>query len=243
MIRIGFCGYVELSDGGAAETAIRSCVASRGYEDVELVVFDNPLDLIESTVNPKGDNVIDLVICGTGMPGMSGIELVRDIRTTNRRASVVMCAENSAGAYEALTLQVDNYLVTPVSVAKFEEALVRSLDRVKAYHENSILLRGREGVKRIRFSQFLYAKTVDHDQEIHTTDGETCSVRISSQAFFDLLKHDARFFKAGSSYIVNVKKVKFVDSHASTARLEDGTVIAIPVRVRKSLEKTILENG
>ena len=67
-------------------------------------------------------------------------------------------------------------------------------------------------------------------------------MRISSQAFFEMLQHDKRFFKAGSSYIVNVNMVRFVDPRSSTARLVDGTVVSIPVRVRKSLEEAIMAN-
>ena len=94
----------------------------------------------------------------------------------------------------------------------------------------------------IRFSQFLYSETADHDQEVHLTNGKTVSVRISSQAFFEMLQHDKRFFKAGSSYIVNVNMVRCVDPRSSTARLVDGTVVSIPVRVRKSLEEAIMAN-
>ena len=89
-------------------------------------------------------------------------------------------------------------------------------------------------------SQFLYAETVDHDQVVHLSDGTTCSERISSQAFFDSLEHGGRFFKAGRSYIINVRKVRYVDARESTAMMADGTIIRIPIRVRKSLEEAIL---
>ena len=144
---------------------------------------------------------------------------------------------------DLIKMMVIPVIICAVMTGIINSSNMSSLRRVAAYHDNSILVKTRDGARRIRFSQFVYAKTVDHDQEIHLTDGTSCRVRLSSQAFFDMIKEDSRFFKAGSSYIVNVRMVRFVDSKSSTARMMDGTVVSVPVRVRKSLEMAILANG
>ena len=212
-----------------------------GFDDPSIIPYENPIDLVEAVIHPKTEDLIDLVVCGLGLQGMEGIEIVRDIRKTNGSVGIVLCAEDGSNAFEAMALRADGYLLEPTP-EMFCTVMGRAIERVSAYHANSIIVRSREGTQRIRFSQFLYSETSDHDQVVHLTNGKTCSVRISSQTFFDQLKHDSRFFKAGSSYIVNVRMVRFVDSRSSTARLVDGTVVSIPVRVRKSLEDAILVN-
>ena len=244
MIHIACCGHINLSD---SDEPVRRVIEERalkgGFDETVISECDTPFDLVDALANSKLEAPVDIVICGTGLSGMSGIELVRDVRDITGTAGIVLCSETDDNAYEAISLKLDGYLVEPITCDTFSAALDESLRRVAAYHDNSILVKTRDGARRIRFSQFVYAKTVDHDQEIHLTDGTSCRVRLSSQAFFDMIKEDSRFFKAGSSYIVNVRMVRFVDSKSSTARMMDGTVVSVPVRVRKSLEMAILANG
>lgn len=244
MIHIAFCGHIDIRGSiGTPYSIAQVCAEGYGFEDASIDCYESPFELIDVATNRKAPNKPDIIVCGTQLSGLSGIELIKDIRQENTTAGIVYCSDAESDAYEALTLKVDSYLVVPVSEDAFKAAMNESLRRVSAYHANSIVVKTREGSKRIKFSQFLYSKTVDHDQEIHLTDGSTFRVRLSSQAFFDQMKGDSRFFKAGSSYIVNVRMVRFVDSQSSTARMMDGTVISIPVRVRKPLEAAILANG
>lgn len=241
MIRIAYCGEIDLEGFGLGE-ALEKCALKRGFEQPEIVAFESPIDLVDAIAHPKTDDLVDLVVCGFGLQGMTGIEVARDIRKKNGSVGIVLCAEDGKDAYEALAKRVDGYLVGPLTQERFCSTVGRAIDRVGAYHARSVLVKARDGAQRIRFSQFLYSETNDHDQVIHLSNGREYSVRVSSQSFFDQIKHDARFFKAGSSYIVNVRMVRFVDSGSSTARLVDGTVIPVPVRVRKSLEEAILVN-
>ena len=240
MIHVAYCGYIDLPI--SLPEAFERCAERHGLEKPVVHAFENPLDLVDAVVHPSTDDLIDLVVCGAELPGITPIQLVRDIRKHKGSVGIVMCATDSKDAYEALALRVDGYLVVPVDPDKFCETLGRAIDRVGAYHANSIVVRGRDGVHRIRFSQFLYSETADHDQVVHLVNGKAYNVRISSQALFEQLQHDPRFFKAGSSYIVNVRMVRFVDSRSSTARLNDGTVVSVPVRARKALEEAILAN-
>lgn len=224
-------------------SVVERCARDCGFgEGASLDIYDNPFDLIDAATDRRTDSQPDIIICGTNLSGMSGVELLRDVREKNESVGIVFVSDSESDAYDALVLRVDAYLVAPVSGDEFKSALSESLRRLSAYHANSIEVKTRDGVQRIRYSQFLYSKTVDHDQEIHLTDGRTFRVRLSSQAFFDQLNGNPSFFKAGSSYIVNIRMVKFVDSRSSTARMMDGTVISVPVRVRKSLEDAILMN-
>ena len=239
MIRIAYCGEIDMP-GYTLGEALEECARNHGHEECELTSYENPIDLVDAVVHPKTEDLIDLIVCGVGLQGMQGIEVVRDIRDRNGSIGIVLCSEFASDAYEALARRADGFLLQPTTRERFDAAVGRAIERVAAYHASSIVVKGREGMQRIRFSQFVYSETSDHDQVIHLSNGKVCSVRSSSQAFFDQLSHDPRFFKAGSSYIVNIKMVRFVDSRSSTARLADGTVVTVPVRVRKSLEDAVL---
>ena len=247
MIHIATCGHIgsfaenPAGDGGGFPFSFfEECARQAGFSRVCADVFDSPLELIEAMGDSRLESAIDVVVCGTDIPGMQGIQLVRELRRENHAQHMVVVAEGFDHAAEALANGVDAYFVTPVERTDFENDLVKVFRMVKDEREESFELRTREGVRRIRLSNFSYAETVDHDQAIHLVDGTVFTLRASSQALFDQLQAHSCIFKAGSSYIVNIRLVKLVDSRASTAELFDGTVIPIPGRVRIPLENAIL---
>ena len=225
---------------GSFSSVIEDCACAAGFDEVRFEEFANSFDLADAAVDAKDHMAADVVVCGLGLKGVTGVEVARIVRNADSSAQIVLCSDGYEDALEALELHVDGYVVLPVAADELVRVLMRVFRRVRDIHEHSIVLNTREGMRRIRTSQFLYAETVDHNQVVHLADGTTCSERISSQAFFDLLEHGGHFFKAGSSYIINVRKVRFVDARQSTATMMDGTVIPIPLRVRKSLEEAIL---
>ena len=248
MIHIASCGHIGFLDenpvdGTGVETlqsTFEKCARQAGFTRVCADMFDSPLELIEAMGDSRLESAIDVVVCGTDIPGMQGIELVRELRLENHAQHMVVVAEGFDHAAEALANSVDAYLVMPVERADFEDALVKVFASVKDEREESFEIRTREGVRRIRLSSFSYAETADHDQVIHLVDGTVLTLRASSQALFDQLREHSCIFKAGSSYILNVRLVKLVDPRASTAEMFDGTIIPIPGRVRIPLENAIL---
>lgn len=245
-MRIACCGHIPFAEVGhtadIADVAL-DCAREAGFEDVEVASYDVPLDLVDASCSPKVEEPIDLVVCGVGMRGVSGAQLIRDVKHVGSPARIVLCAEDPGQALEAFDLGVEAVIAVPTSWADLRFSLVRVLRDMRACYERSMTLRVREGVRRICPSRLLYAETADHDQVIHLAGGSTLSVRVSSQGLFDMLEGAGQFFKAGSSYIVNVRKVKVVDASASTATMADGTVIPIPGRVRKALEDAVMASS
>ena len=155
----------------------------------------------------------------------------------------MVCAEDAEQACLAYDAGFQNVVAVPAQLADLQFVLERALCDVRECEEGTITLRMREGARRICPSRLLYVETVDHDQVAHLSDGSTCSMRIASQAFFELLEPLGQFFKAGSSYIVNVRKVKRIDASTSVATMCDGSAIPIPGRVRKVLEEAIVASS
>lgn len=243
MLHIACCGVIPIVDADiCCREVFEQCAAETGIDDFAIDAYESPFALIESIVGTKSLAATDIVVCGANTPGLSGIEFVRDLREAGYTEHIVMCVDDSASAFEAISLNVEGFLVEPVTLADMRGLFTRLLSIVAEDHGHSIELRTRDGVRRVDLRRLVYAMTVGHDQELHMLGGASISVRISSQAFFDLVSHSGRFFKAGSSYIVNVNLVRRVDQRTSSARLADGAVIPIPGRVRKALEEAVLAN-
>ena len=89
----------------------------------------------------------------------------------------------------------------------------------------------------------MYAQTDNHDQVLHMLDGNTVQLRCSSQDLFDRLSHDRRFFKLGSSYIVNLDFVESVRGNGATIAFTDGSAAPVPVRLRKATQDAVMAHG
>ena len=163
MIHIATCGHIgsfgenPVGDGGGfPHSLFEECARQAGFSKVCADVFESPLELIEAVGDSRLESAIDVVVCGTDIPGMQGIQLVRELRRENHAQHMVVVAEGLDHAAEALANGVDAYLVTPVERADFENDLVKVFCTVKDEREESFELRTREGVRRIRLCNFSY---------------------------------------------------------------------------------------
>lgn len=243
MLHVACCGQIELADtDDTVRSLMERCASEAGFGGSVVSEYASPLDLIDAVTGSRATGDTDVAIAGLGLSGISGIGLARELRDEGFTQHLVLCAESHDDALEALRLHVDGYLVPPISTKVLMPILERMLRRIWAYHAESLVIRAREGARRVRMPQLLFSETADHDQRIHLADGTCLSMRMSSRALFELLSDSGRFFKAGSSYIVNMRAVRNIDPRASTATMTDGTVIPIPVRLRKALENAILAN-
>ena len=244
-MQMACCGQIPLKEGDVlqAQTLIESCAHEVGFTDVSFVSYNASLDLIGAITDTKSDNPPDIAICGQGASGLSSLQLARDIRETAPHIPIVVCAATAAEAVEALRLNADGVIAVPAAADDVTFTFSRVFRDLFECYSCAITLHLREGVRHISPSRLLYVETVNHDQVLHLSDGSTYSLRIASKAFFDLISHTGEFFKSGSSFILNIRKIRSIDPHASTAKLIDGTIVPVPGRLRKSLESAVLENA
>ena len=244
MFYVAYCGDIVFGDSEESVDAImRDSIAKIGIQGSTIAYFENPLDLIDIAVNPKSAATVDVVVCGTGIPGISMIDLAKDIRKENAKTRIIFCDVAPADAYEALDMHIDACLSAPMLLSRFQDVFERLISSEAMRHEHSLLMRVKGGIQRIYLPDVLYAETIDHDQVIHMVDGSELRTRMSSQNLFEMLVSDGRFFKAGSSYILNTRMIRSVNALDSSARMFGGATVNVPTRLRKSLENAILNNN
>lgn len=75
---------------------------------------------------------IDLVITDIEMPGIDGLELVKQIRDSGRNLPIIVLSAHSDTDYllQAANLQIDGYIIKPLNFSKLEEALSRAVKRL-----------------------------------------------------------------------------------------------------------------
>lgn len=238
LITIALHNEIHLADGDI-EDVVRDAARDANGEDVSFHRFDGPIDLVDMSSSTANDPV-DLALLPYDLPGMTGIETIAEARDIAPLIKAMIFAPSIDHAADAATGSIEGYLVEPVDTASFERALARILSQIARLHDSSCLINSREGIKRVVYDQVLYCETSGHNQIIHFLDGTTLSTRCSSQSMFDSLSDDKRFFKTGSSYIVNLYEVAQVQTSKGIAVLSDGTELNVPARLRKGLETSLL---
>ena len=85
----------------------------------------------------------DLVISDISMPGLSGIEVLRQARTSNPDTPVILITAyaSTESAVEALKLGAYDYLIKPFDVEELKNVVHNALEKRRLEHENRILKR------------------------------------------------------------------------------------------------------
>lgn len=80
----------------------------------------------------------DVIIMDINMPGINGLEAMKQIRMVNPTVSLIVISAFDYFDYavEAVALDVEEYLLKPVKEAKFVETFSKVINRIEQYNEN-----------------------------------------------------------------------------------------------------------
>ena len=235
MINIAVCDD-EQSVCDAVCSTCEEIVGNLTFEACSVIPFLNPIELLEALEKYS----FDLILCDIYMPGIMGTDAIQELRDKGNDVHVIFITSSKDHAVDAFALHADNYLVKPFSRQQLSDAITPVLRRVFKERQEFINVKTVEGsAVHVDFSKFCYAETVGHNQQVHLTDGDTFELRQSSSALYEQLQSDERFFKAGSSYILNLDNIRSIRDGVAT--MVDDTEIVIPIRLRKQVQSEFLE--
>jgi len=109
-------------DSGTMRSIIRRSLESVGLSGtVEAADGNQAIELF------KAGGRFDLVITDWNMPGKTGIDVAREIRTLDKKIPIVMITTEAekARVLEAIQAGVSDYLVKPFTTEKLKEKLER----------------------------------------------------------------------------------------------------------------------
>src|SRR5882762_1713221 len=119
------------------------------------------------------EQTVDLVLLDIEMPGMTGLELTKNLGS--RRPVIIFTTSKKEYAAEAFELNVSDYIVKPVtpnrfiqSIDKVREILNSNAEEVKFAGEEFIFIRDSNIVRRLRIDDILYAEAMGDYVKLHT---------------------------------------------------------------------------
>ena len=229
MIKLVICDDDERELGRTKELCNAYAVKHPEY-DLNTELCQSPSLLLNKIIEEK--NSYDILLLDIYMPEMTGIELAGMLRQRQEPYQIVFLTTSMAHAIEAFSLHATHYLVKPFTKEQLEDALDKSIAQVEKDRKSFLVLKTGSGIVKVNLSDFVYSETDKHIQNIQLMDGTCLQIRISCAELFDLLQEDKRFFKCGSTYIINLDKI----SEVTTKQIMFDSKNQIPMQRRQYKE-------
>lgn len=198
-----------IDDNKMARMAMRQLVSQ--VQSLELVAECS--DAIEA-YNHLTREPIDLLLLDIEMPDMTGIELTKKLGPNNRPLIIFTTAKTDY-AVEAFELNVVDYLVKPVTLARFLQALERAKEAteskrqdVKIEAQEFVFVKDNGVLKKLNVDDILYLEAMGDYVKVHT--GQKFHVLHSTLKAIEEKLPAAKFLRVHRSYIVALSKIDYI---------------------------------
>lgn len=165
------------------------------YEDAESLLHD-----VETHAK-----IFDLFLLDIYLPGMTGVEAARRIRTQNRNALLVFLTTSEDFYREAFDLYAFQYLVKPIQQDSISEVLQKVSDIINSPEETlRISFNGQDTI--LRQSDISYVSSSNHILLFHMQDG----TKYTSYGKLDEMQPrltEHCFVRCHKSFIINIRHV------------------------------------
>ncbi len=168
--------------------------------------FENAIEAHEYLTK----NSIDLIFLDIEMPGLSGIEFLKSV---NKKPHVIICSANKDYAVEGFNLDVDDFILKPVTFERFLKAVgkIRTDDKGLELAEDFFYVNENKRMVRINMENIIYIESLRDYVRIVTTEKKVITHQHLSD--FEAKLPSDRFMRIHRSVIVAIDKIQ---SYTST---------------------------
>ncbi|TCJ13340.1 response regulator transcription factor [Flaviaesturariibacter flavus] len=156
---------------------------------------------------------IDLLFLDIEMPGMTGLELTKNLG--HKSPLIIFTTAKKDYAVEAFELNVVDYLVKPVSPARFLQAVERAQEtiaadkeEVKVEAQEFVFVKDNGILKRINVDEILYLEAMGDYVKVHTP--QKFHVLHATLKSIEEKLSPQKFIRVHRSYIVSMSKIDFI---------------------------------
>jgi len=161
---------------------------------------------------------IDLVFLDVEMPGMNGLELIKNLQ---KRPMIILITSNENYAVEAFELSVTDFIVKPVTLSRFMAVVSRAkeLYETKNNHlgidENGkyIFVRANSVLTKIQLKEIIYIQALGDYVNIFTNE-KRYTVHSTLRGMEEKLAAN-KFYRLHRSYLVAVDHIDTVEDNTA----------------------------
>ncbi len=181
-----------------------------------------------------GGSCPDLVLLDIVMPGISGMDVARELRARNESVRIAFLTSSPEYAVDSYEVHAAEYLLKPVSRARLE----RLLDECAHSCESevpSVVVKTAFGFQRIFLADIECAEARNKRVLFWTRAGGCVEAVEPLRAYEQRLTLENGFFKCHRSYLVNLANVERFS--ATDAVMRSGRVVPVARSVRREFQE------
>jgi len=196
-------------------------IARRGLKNfidkVDFLEFEGFAKDVDTLLQMLSETEIDLIFLDIEMPGISGIEFVKEY--TEKLPLIIFITAYQEFAVESYNLHAVDYLLKPTSFERFLDAANRALEIWTIHHskqgEKDFFFLRHEGLfKKIVKTDIAFISAMQNYVHLHMEVGRPLMVHYSLKSIQSYL--DDNFIMIHKSYIVNLDYVEAVAANTVT---------------------------
>lgn len=162
-------------------------------------------------------NHVDLIFLDIEMPGMTGIELIKNLK---QRPIIILISSKKEYAVEAFELNVADYILKPVTLARFMVAVEKAKeisegsDKKIEFNEKEqdyIFVRSNSVLAKIKLSDILYVQAYGDYVKIFTQDKQNL-VHCTLKSIEEKLA-SGKFYRLHRSYIISIDHIDKIEEN------------------------------
>lgn len=157
---------------------------------------------------------VDLLFLDINMPSISGLDFYKKLP---HKTMVIFTTAYSEYAVEGFTLNATDYLLKPISLSRFQQAMEKAFQQWKTQNQNLeqqyLFIRADYSLIKILFSDILYIEGLDDYLKIHIQNQKTIVARMTLKAILQKLPV-AEFIRVHRSFIISISKVEKIRNKA-----------------------------
>lgn len=214
----------------------RSTMKQLAGQVKDLVIAGDFANAIDA-YNFLQEQPVDLLLLDIEMPGMSGLELTKNLG--NKKPVIIFTTSKKEYAVEAFELNVADYIVKPVTPARFIQAMEKAREiinsnkeEVKLQEDEFIFIRDSNIVRRLKMDDILFAEAMGDYVKLHTPQ-KFYAIHTTLKSVEDRLP-SSKFIRVHRSYIAAIQKI---DTIQDGALVINGKSVPVADAFRAALNK------
>jgi DNA-binding LytR/AlgR family response regulator len=198
----------------------------RKTTDLNLVhTFSNAIDAINIL---HTDESIELIFLDIELPEMSGLEFLDSIKEAPQ---VIIISSKGLYAADAFNYEVADYLVKPITYARFYKAIQRTRkrmekDKLDKIGRSEIFIKKDSTLVRLKYDEILWIEALEN-YVIFNTFNEKFTIHFTMKAIEQKLPQD-KFIRVHRSFIVNTSSIDAIEDNSVLVKVHDG-IKSIPI--------------
>lgn len=209
MIKIAIC------DDNPAELQTLTALFHKYREaksiPLQIHSFSNGFSFLDTI--DRGE-VFDMAILDIIMPGENGIDIAREIRKNKSDMEIIFLTSTPEYAIDSYEVKAQNYLLKPVSEAKFFSAMDTILEQLNKKDKAGFIVYSNEKQYiRILFSQLVYGEAMHKSVHLHLADASVICASMTFSEFLQITEARADYTHPHRSYAVNMNFIQYVNKN------------------------------